>query len=100
MHDDVPSSFPAPDAARRARSTRALIGGAVIAGFFLAGLGVAFARTNPSHSGRLLAAPAAVTPAQAVTPPTPGQTGPNNGAPNGGPGRHEAYGHGGGPFGG
>jgi hypothetical protein len=93
MHDDVPTPFPEPDAARRARGTRALIAGGVIAGFFLAGLGVAFARTTPTHSARLLAAPA-----QAVTPATPGQTAPNNGAPNGGPGHR--FGHGGGPFGG
>ena len=92
MHDDVPTPFPEPGAARRARSTRALIAGAVIAGFFLAGLAVAFARTNPTQSARLLAAPA-----QAVTPATPGQTVPNNGGPNGGPGHR--FGHGG-PFGG
>ena len=93
MHDDVPTSFPAPDATRR---TRTLVAGAVIAGFFLVGLGVAFARTDPK-SVRLLSSPAAVQPVQAVTPTTPGQATPGNGVPNGGPGRR--FGHGG-PFGG
>src|SRR5205085_4521696 len=98
MHDDVPTVFPDPDAARRRRTSTALVAGAVVAGFFLAGLGVAFARTNPTHSTRLLSSPAAVTPAQATTPATPGQTAPAAPDPNGGPGRR--FGHGGGPFGG
>ena len=97
MHDDVATSFPDPDAARRRRTTRTLVAGGVVAGFFLAGLGVAFARTSSSHTTRLLAAPAAIKPTQAVTPATPGQTAPNSGAPNGGPGGR--FGHGG-PFGG
>jgi len=96
MHDDVPTSLPGPEATRRARTTRTLIAGGVIAGFFLVGLGVAFARTNATHPARLLAAPAAVTPAQATTPATPGPTTPNNGGPGGRQGR---FGHGG-PFGG
>ena len=97
MHDDVPTVFPDPDAARRGRTSRALVAGAVVAGFFLAGLGVAFARTHPTHSTRLLASPAAVTPTQATTPATPGQPAPGAPDPNGGPGRR--FGHGG-PFGG
>jgi hypothetical protein len=95
---DVPTVFPDPDAGRRRRTSRVLVTGAVVAGFFLAGLGVAFARTNPTHSTRLLASPAAVTPTQATTPATPGQTAPVAPDPNGWPGRR--FGHGGGPFGG
>ena len=96
MHDDVPTAVPDPDAARRRRSSRTLVAGAVVAGFFLAGLGVAFARTHPTHSTRLLSSPAAVTPTQATTPTptTPGQAAPD---PNGRPFKH--FGHGG-PFGG
>jgi hypothetical protein len=95
MYDDVPTVFPDPDAGRRRRTSRALVAGAIVSGFFLAGLGLAFARTNETHSTRLLSSPAAVTPAQATTPATPGQPAPD---PNGGPGRR--FGHGGGPFGG
>ncbi|HZQ77970.1 MAG TPA: hypothetical protein VFE55_11610 [Acidimicrobiia bacterium] len=99
MHENTPIGHPGlpdPDAARRARTSRALLAGAVVAGFFIAGLGVAFATTRPAHSTRLLSAPAAVTPVQATTPnpTTPGQIAPD---PNGGPGRR--FGHGG-PFGG
>ena len=99
MDNDVPTAFPAPtdpDAARRRRTTAALVAGGLVAGFFLAGLGLAFARTNPSHSTRLLASPA-----QAVTPATPGQTAPGQTAPgNAGPGKgFRHFGHGG-PFGG
>ena len=102
MHEHAPigySGLADPDAARRRRTSRALVAGAVVAVFFLAGLGVAFATTRPSHSTRLLSSPAAVTPAQATTPNTtaPGQVAPD---PNGGPRKH--FGHGGpfGPFGG
>jgi hypothetical protein len=102
MHDDVATASYPDDAIRRRRTTRALVAGGVVAGFFLAGLGVAFARTSPSHTTRLLAAPAAITPTQAVTPATPGQTTPGQ-APNGDPGKkfgHRGpFGHGG-PFGG
>jgi hypothetical protein len=114
MHDDLATSYPDhgpafldTDAGRRRRTTRALVAGGLIAGFFLAGLGVAFARTASSHTTRLLAAPAAITPTQAVTPATPGQsapgqTTPGQGAPD--PGRRFGhggpFGHGGGPFGG
>jgi len=99
MHDHVPTSLSEPDAARRGRTARLLLAVAVIAGFFLAGLGVAFARTSSTHSARLLAAPAAVTPAQATTPATPDPNAPNNAPPGHGRfgGRH--FGHGG-PFGG
>ena len=99
MHDDAPTAFPVPsdpDAARRRRATIALVAGGLVAGFFLAGLGLAFARTNPTHSTHLLASPAqAVTPAT-PGPTTPGQTGPGN-VPPGKGFRH--FGHGG-PFGG
>jgi hypothetical protein len=89
MHDEAPTSF---------RTARLLLAVAVVAGFFLAGLGVAFARTSSTHSARLVAAPAAVRPAQATTPATPDPNGPNNAAPGHGRfGRH--FGHGG-PFGG
>ncbi|HEV7687711.1 MAG TPA: hypothetical protein VGQ80_14130 [Acidimicrobiia bacterium] len=116
MHDDLATShpdhgpafpdrdagFPDKDAGCRRRTTRALVAGGLIAGFFLAGLGVAFARTASSHTTRLLAAPAAITPTQAVTPATPGQTTPGQVAPD--PGRRFGhggpFGHGGGPFGG
>jgi len=94
MHNDALPAFPAPSdpgPARRRRSTTALVAGGLVAGFFLAGLGLAFARTNSPHPTRLLAAPAAVTPA------TPGQATPVAPDPNGGPGRR--FGHGG-PFGG
>ena len=93
MHDDVPTSFPGPDTPRRARSVPVLLAGAVVAGFFLAGLGVAFARTSP-HTTRLLAAPAAVK-AQTTpsTPSTPNATTPGNAGPKG-PFGH--FGHGGG----
>jgi hypothetical protein len=91
MHEEVGTAMAGADAARRRRMSTALVAGAVVAGFFLAGLGVAFATANPTHSTRLLAAPAAVTPNQ-----PPGQTPAPD--PNGGPGRR--FGHGGGPFGG
>ncbi|HEY0397155.1 MAG TPA: hypothetical protein VGF00_02125, partial [Acidimicrobiia bacterium] len=99
---DKTAGFPDKDAGRRRRTTRALVAGGLIAGFFLAGLGVAFARTASSHTTRLLAAPAAVTPTQAVTPATPGQTTPGQVAPDPGRrfGRGGPFGHGGGPFGG
>ncbi len=103
MHDEVPTSLPEPTlrepgAARRGRTSRLLLSVAVVAGFFLAGLGVAFARTSSTHPARLLAAPAAVTPAQATTPATPDPNAPNNAVPGGGRfGRH--FGHRG-PFGG
>jgi|SRR5437764_7043123 len=101
MHDEVPTSFPGPDTPRRARSSRVLLAGAVVAGFFLAGLGVAFARANATHSARLVAAPAAVTQTQATTPATPATpdpNAPNNGTP-GTRGPFGRFGHGG-PFGG
>jgi hypothetical protein len=104
MHDEAPSSFPAPalsepDAARRGRTGRLLLAVAVIAGFFLAGLGVAFARTGSTHSARLFAAPAAATPDPAATPGTPDPNAPNNAAPGQGRFGHGRFGHGG-PFGG
>ncbi|HVW35353.1 MAG TPA: hypothetical protein VHL53_22665 [Acidimicrobiia bacterium] len=97
MHDDVASAHSGPDAARRRRTTRAaLVAGAVFGAFFLGGLGVAFARTNP-HPARLLVAPAGITPAQATTTPpnaaTPASPGPGNGPRLHFGGRH------GGPFG-
>jgi Domain of unknown function (DUF5666) len=99
MHDDVATSFPPPEPARRGRSIPLLIAGGVIAGFFLVGMGLAFVRTNP-HATRLLTAPAAVK-AQATTPSAPNATPPNGTAPGiggkGGAFRH--FGHGG-PFGG
>ena len=100
MHDNVAFAHPEPEAVRRRRTTRAaLVAGAVFGAFFLGGLGMAFARTNP-HQARLLAAPAAVTPTQATTVP-PGATtpaAPDPNGPNNRPWRH--FGHGGGPFGG
>jgi len=96
MHDEVPTSFPAPGAPRRFRSVPVLLAGAVVSGFFLAGLGVAFARADSTRPARLLAAPAAVTPGQATTPATPDPNAPNNGGGKGWLGRH--HGHGG-PFG-
>ena len=100
MHDQGSTSLSEPDAARRGRTARLLLAVAVIAGFFLAGLGVAFARTSSTHSARLFAAPAAVTPAQATTPATPDPNAPNSAAPGQGRfgGRH--FGGHGGPFGG
>jgi len=91
MHDDVAMAVPGADAVRRSRATRIVIAVSVVAGFFLAGLGVAFARTN-SHATHLLAAPAAVK-AQTTAPSTPNATTPGNGAPKGGPFAH--FGHGG-----
>lgn len=99
MHDQVPTSLSEPDAARRGRTARLALSVAVIAGFFLAGLGVAFARTSSTHSARLFAAPAAVTPTQATTPATPDPNAPNNAAPGQGRFGHGRFGHGG-PFGG
>ena len=88
MHNEVHTSV-------RGRTARLLLAVAVVAGFFLAGLGVAFARSSSPHSARLLTAPAAVTPAQATTPATPDPNAPNNAAP----GHGRRFGHGG-PFGG
>jgi hypothetical protein len=93
MHDDVPSALPAPDASRRGRTGPVLIAVAVVAGFFLAGLGVAYARSNP-HTVRLLSAPAAVK-AQATTPATPDPNAPNNVTGKPGPGPRFGHGHGG-----
>jgi hypothetical protein len=95
MHDEIPMAAPGADMVRRSRATRITIAVAVVAGFFLTGLGVAFARANP-HATRLLAAPAAVK-AQTTTPSTPNATPPGNGAQKG-PFAH--FGRGGGPFGG
>ena len=89
MHDEVPTSFPAPGAPRRFRSVPVLLAGAGVSGFFLAGLGVAFARADSTRPARLLAAPAAVTPGQATTPATPDPNAPNNGGGKGWLGRQK-----------
>jgi hypothetical protein len=94
MHDDVATSFPGQEPDRRGRRIPVLIAGGVVAGFFLAALGVAFARTTP-RAARLLTAPAAVK-AQTTSPSTPNATPPGNGPVKGGPFAH--FGHGG-PFG-
>lgn len=96
MYDDVSTAVPGSGEGRRRRTAPTLIATAVVAGFFLTGLGVAYARANP-HSVRLLAAPAAVKPVQATTPATPDPNAPNNGATKPVPGPR--FGHGG-PFGG
>jgi hypothetical protein len=108
MHDEVPTSFPEPaipdpGSARRSRTVALLLAGAVVVGFFLAGLGVALARTKSTQSARLFATPAAVTPAQGTTPAPPDPNAPNAAVPGQGrSGRHFGHGgpFGGGPFGG
>src|SRR5581483_10960889 len=94
MHNEVPTSILEPASpeggAGRRRTARLFLAVAVVAGFFLAGLGVAFARTSSTHSARLLAAPA-TTPPQATTPATPDPNVPGNIAP----GHGRRFGHGG-----
>ena len=87
MHSNEPVT---PSAEPRGRLRLPLIAGAVVASFFVVGLGVAYAQSESSTTTTTLPA---IAPAPA---PGPGQ------APNGGPGWGFGRGHGhhGGPFGG
>src|SRR5438874_2232704 len=90
-----PPASPPPGARTGGRFRRApMIAGAVVASFFLVGLGVAYAQSE-SSSTTATTLPAVVPPPTGqIAPATPGQP-----APNGQPGGF-GHGHHGGPFGG
>jgi hypothetical protein len=88
MHDNEPVTVPPEARSRRFRTP--LIAGAVVAGFFIVGLGVAYAQTDSSTT-TVPGAPVPPPNGQVVPVPAP--------APAPGPGNHFGRGHHG-PFGG
>jgi hypothetical protein len=93
MHVNEPV-IPSPPA-RHFRRTPALIAGGLVAGFFLAGLGVAFAQTGSSGTTPTIpVSPVPPSAGQIVPAPAPAQ------GSNPGPGPHFGRGGHGGPFGG
>ena len=89
MHDNEPVTPPEP----RSRRFRTLVVGAVVAGFFVVGLGVAYAQTDPTSTTATTLPAVLPPPGGQIAPAPPGQP-----APNAKPGFRR--GHHGGPFGG
>lgn len=94
MHDNEPVT-PSPLRGRRFRTP--VVAGAVIAGFFVAGLGVAFAQTDPSGTAATTTATTTVTTAAPAQPPaqSPGKAFGRGGHGHGGPFGGKLFGFGG-----
>ena len=96
-----PPAAPQPGPARRLRRTPVVVG-AVMASFFLVGLGVAYAQSESSSTTATTLPAMVPPPAGQIAPANPGQppaAGPGQTAPDPRPGRGFGRGHHGGPFG-
>jgi hypothetical protein len=93
MHGYEPVT-PPPDVASRRIGRVPIIAGAVVASFFVAGLGVAYAQSESSSTTATTLPAVVPPPAGQIAPATPGQP-----APNAAPGGRFGRGHHGGPFG-